>query len=121
MHPATDATRVAVEFLTLWLDPDRTAAAEHIDRVLETPEGPTKDHAVVGLLNLAMLLLLQLAREQGASTYEEITSRARLILAELSIALPETESSRLTAFPIPRQCDQRRGRWRSTARTRTAH
>jgi hypothetical protein len=36
-----------------------------------------------------MLLLLQLAREQGASTYEGINSRARLILAELSIALPE--------------------------------
>jgi hypothetical protein len=89
MHPATDATRIAVEFLTLWLHSDRTAAAEHIDRVLKDPDGPTKDHAVVGLLNLAMLLLLQLAREQGASTYQEINDRASIVLAELSLALPE--------------------------------
>jgi hypothetical protein len=68
-NPATDATRVAIEFLTLWIGPDRQFAAEHIVQVTHDPDGPGSTQAIVGLLNLSMLLALQLAKANGATDY----------------------------------------------------
>jgi hypothetical protein len=36
-NQATAATRVAIEFLMLWMEPNRQSAAEHILRVLDDP------------------------------------------------------------------------------------
>jgi hypothetical protein len=68
-NPATAATRVAIEFLTLWLEQDRQFAAEHIFEVVNDPDGPGTVQAIVGLLNLSMIIELQLAKANGATDY----------------------------------------------------
>jgi hypothetical protein len=64
---ATDATRIAIEFLTLWMEQDRNGAAEHITRVMTDPEGPQTAHVVAGLLNLNMFTIFELAKANGAA------------------------------------------------------
>ena len=86
INPATASTRVAVECLTLWMESDRQAAAEHIARLRHEPDGPGADSIIVGLLNLSMLLVLELANAQGA---EDIAKRAGEYLRNLSAQLPE--------------------------------
>ncbi len=91
MFEATNATRIAIECLTLWMEPGEDArrnAAEHIAKLEHDREGPGPGAAaiIVGLLNLSMLLVLRLAKEQGA---EDIAKRAGEILRELSPQLPE--------------------------------
>ena len=82
----TASTRVAIEFLTVWLEWDRESATEHIYRVLKDPDGPTADMAIVGLLNLSMLLGFEMAKAQGA---EDLQDRVRKYLSNLSAQLPE--------------------------------
>ena len=82
----TASTRVAIEFLTVWLESDREFATEHIYRVLKDPDGPGADMAIVGLLNLSMLLAFEMAKAQGA---EDLQERARKYLSNLSAQLPE--------------------------------
>ena len=82
----TASTRVGIEFLTVWLEGDKQFATEHINRVLKDPDGPGADKAIVGLLNLSMLLALQLAKAQGAENLEEWV---RKYLSNLSATLPE--------------------------------
>jgi hypothetical protein len=89
MKEPTSNTRLAVEFLTLWLERDRAAAAEHIAHVLNDPEEPDAASIIAGLLNLNMLTLLQLAKAQGAKTDEELYDRAGEILRDLAPHLPE--------------------------------
>lgn len=63
---ATDATRIAIEFLTLWMERDRNRAAEHITKVMTDSNGPETAHVVAGLLNLNMFTIFELAKANGA-------------------------------------------------------
>jgi hypothetical protein len=85
-NPATAATRIAVECLTLWMETDRQTAAEHIASLQHDPDGPGADRIIVGLLNLSMLLVFELAHAQGA---DDIRERAGEILRNLSPQLPD--------------------------------
>lgn len=86
----TKATRTAIEFLTLWMEQDRPAAAAHIAKVTNDPDEPEAAYlAVAGQLNLSMVLLYMLAKEQGATTNAEFQSKANEILREFSLGLPE--------------------------------
>ena len=82
----TASTRVGIEFLTVWLEGDKQFATEHIYRVLKDPDGPGADMAIVGLLNLSMLLAFEMAKAQGA---EDLQERVRKYLSDLSAQLPE--------------------------------
>ena len=62
---ATDATRVAIEFLTLWMEDDRLGAAAHITNVLG-PLPVTVANTIAGLLNLNMFTLFGLAKAKDA-------------------------------------------------------
>ena len=86
MNSATAATRVAIEFLTLYLEPDLQHAAAHIRKVLGDPDGPDALSIIAGQCNLGMILVLELAKSQGAADPHE---RAGEILQELSRQLPE--------------------------------
>jgi hypothetical protein len=91
MFEPTSATRVAIEFLTLRLEPGERAqdrAAAHIVEVIHDPHGPGADSVVAGLLNLNMMQLMQLVKERGA-TAETMTQEAGEYLRELSRQLPE--------------------------------
>jgi hypothetical protein len=85
----TGTTRIAVEFLTLWMQSDRKGAAEHIARVRHDPQGPGVDAIITGLLNLNMLTLFKLATAQGATTTESFYETATAILRDMSRMLPE--------------------------------
>ena len=86
MNPATAATRVAIEFLTLFLEPDLQRAADHIKVALDDPDGPDAASIVAGQCGLSRVLILALAKAQGA---EDVRERAGEILRELSQRLPE--------------------------------
>ena len=86
MNSATAATRVAIELLTLFLEPDLERAAAHIRTVLGDPDGPDAVSIIAGQCNLNMILVLELAKAQGAADLQE---RAGEILQELSRQLPE--------------------------------
>ena len=85
-NSATAATRVAIELLTLFLEPDIERAADHIRMALGDPDGPDPVSIIAGQCNLAMILVLELANAQGAADPSE---RAGEILQELSRHLPE--------------------------------
>jgi hypothetical protein len=86
---ATAYTQSAVECLTLWMESDRVGAAMHIARLKYGPDGPDPDCIMVGLLNLGHALLLELAKERGATTAEDAAKKARVILQDLALRLPE--------------------------------
>ena len=92
MFEPTSATRVAIEFLTLWLEPGdeaRRRAAAHIVEVIHSPDGgPGADSVVAGLLNLNMLVLLELVKERGG-TAENMFQKAGDYLRGLSRQIPE--------------------------------
>jgi hypothetical protein len=85
-NSATAATRVAIELLTLFLEPDLERAADHIRTALGDPDGPDPVSIIAGQCNLAMILVLELAKAEGA---EDLRERAGEILQELSRQLPE--------------------------------
>jgi hypothetical protein len=86
MNPATAAIRVAIEFLTLWLEGDRQRAAAHITMALADPDGPDAASIIGGQCYLSMVFIIELAKAQGA---EDLPDRAGEILRELSRQLPE--------------------------------
>ena len=87
--PATAATEVAVESLTLWLE-DRQQAINHIANLELDPSGPAgTTNLIVGLLNLSSWLLVSLAETQGEATDVELQERATNILGKLSRRLIE--------------------------------
>jgi hypothetical protein len=88
MNPGTAATRVAVECLTLWLESDRLNAAKHIAALRADPDGPGPDRIITGLLNLSMILVLELAKERGA-TADDMADKAMEYLRNFSRQLPE--------------------------------
>ena len=90
MLTPTEATKTAVEFLQLWLEPEREAAAAQIAKVMCDPNQPeTATTALAAQLNLSMFLLYMLAQERGATSETEIQNAADRILHELAIRLSE--------------------------------
>jgi hypothetical protein len=89
MNRANAATRVAIEFVTLWMEQDRMSAAAHIVEVLNDPNGPGAPRIIAGQCNLAILLVLMLAEVSGAVTDDDLQAKAREILQELARDLPE--------------------------------
>jgi len=90
MNPGTEATRVAIECLTLWIEPGkaaRVAAAEHIAAIQHNPGGPGPDQIIKGLLNLSMFF--ELVKERGVERQEDYDAKAREVLQNLSPRLPE--------------------------------
>ena len=87
-NPATAATEVAVECLTLWLE-DQQQAINHIANLEVDPSGPGGTTLIVGLLNLSSWLLISLAQTQGAATDVELQEKATTILRKLSQRLTE--------------------------------
>jgi hypothetical protein len=80
-------TRVAIEFLTLWMEPGdeaRRHAVEHITRIALGPDGIGP--VLAGLLNLNTMTLFRLAQTEGA---EDIAESAGDILREWSRQLPD--------------------------------
>jgi hypothetical protein len=86
--PATAATEVAVECLTLWLE-DPQQAINHIANLEVDPSGPGATNLIVGLLNLGSWLLISLAETQGEATDVELQERATNILRKLSQRLTQ--------------------------------
>jgi hypothetical protein len=86
MNSAIAAIRVAIEFLTLWLEDDRQRAAAHIRMALGDPDGPDAASIVAGQCNLSEILIFELAKAQGA---EDVRERAGEILREVSRQFPE--------------------------------
>jgi hypothetical protein len=87
-NPATAATRLAIECVTLWMEPDRQLAAESIAEIQYDPDGPGADTIIVGLLNVSHLLVLMLAKERGAGD-DDLVDKARSILQTMSRELPD--------------------------------
>ena len=88
MALANAYTRTGLECLTLWMESDRLDAADHIARLLEESDGPQAEGIMVGLLSLADILAVKLAKERGATTVEDVAMRAHEILRDLSRSLP---------------------------------
>lgn len=84
-----DSTRLAIEFLNVWMDRDREAAAAHIAGVLDAEDGPSTDFVIAGLLNLSHFLVLERAKAKGATGTEDVERQAREFLSYLSLHLPE--------------------------------
>ena len=84
-------TRLAIEFLTLWMEPGdeaRLHAVQHITRIII--HGPDNIGSIVaGLLDLNMLTLFRLAQAEGAETQDAIAAKAGHILREWSRKLPD--------------------------------
>src|SRR4029450_7932593 len=85
MNPATAATRVAIEFLTLFLEGGRQRAAAHIEMALADPDGPDAASIIGGQCYLSMVLILELAKAQGS---EDLHERTGDILRQFSVATP---------------------------------
>ncbi|WP_037605827.1 hypothetical protein [Streptacidiphilus rugosus] len=83
-----DSTRLAIEFLNVWMDMDRHAAAEHIVEVLHTDDAPDSNLVIAGLLNLGQLMLLEIGKERGARNRDELLAKSREYLSELALNLP---------------------------------
>jgi hypothetical protein len=66
----------------------RQAAAAHIAHLQHGPDGPGANTIIVGLLNLSMLMVMNLAKERGAGA-DDMLQRAGDILRDLSPRLPE--------------------------------
>jgi hypothetical protein len=88
-NPASANARVAVECLTLWLEPDRQRAIDHIAALEADPSGPGPTSLIVGLLNLSSWLALTFASSQGATTDDELREKAGVILREFLRQLSE--------------------------------
>ena len=80
--------RVAVECVTLWLEPDRQSAAKYIAHLRHDPDAPGADTMIAGLVSLSHLLVVMLAKERGAAA-GDLVEKARGILQGLSRGLPE--------------------------------
>ena len=84
-------TRVAIEFLTLWMEPGdeaRLDAVQHMTRIII--HGPDNIGSIVaGLLDLNLLTLFRLAQAEGAETEDAIAAKAGAILREWSRQLPD--------------------------------
>jgi hypothetical protein len=88
-HPETEATRVAIDAATLWLDPDPEAHDNAVKQIARlTDEAGGSDQLIVGLLDLSIVLVTRLAQERDPDA-RDVIERARAILRDLSPKLPE--------------------------------
>jgi len=90
-HLETDNTRVAIECLTLWMEPDdgaRYRAVQHISRLVHDADGPGAVNIISGVLDLSVFLATSLAKECGAGE-EELLRMAGDFLRQLSLKLPD--------------------------------
>ena len=75
------------------MDEDRVGAAISIARLKYglkyAPDGPNEDAIMVGLLNLSHALVLELAKERGATTAEDQEKRVDEVLTDLLLKLPD--------------------------------
>lgn len=89
---SSDSIRRAIELLTLWMDGqgDYNDGGEYVARALLNSDGavaPTNVAEIVsGLLNLAKILAFQIVHDEEMSA-EELSSRARGLLSEISLGL----------------------------------
>jgi hypothetical protein len=87
----TAYTRVAIEFLTLWMEPGdqaRIEAASHIQSIVEAADANIPG-IIADLFNLNTVTLFELAKARGAMTEEVYYQVAGDFLRELSPGLPE--------------------------------
>lgn len=87
----TENTRVAIECLTLWMEPDdeaRYRAVQHISHLVHDADGPGAVNIISGLLDLNMFLMTSLAKECGAGEKDLLTI-AGDFLRDLSLHLPD--------------------------------
>jgi hypothetical protein len=90
-EPTTEATRIAVEFLTLWIQPEAQARAEataYIEQRLSEPGTPPIEEVLAGHLNLARLLLFRCA-VQESNCPDDLFRDVQAILQQMSPSLPE--------------------------------
>jgi len=90
MDEKTVATRYGIECMTLWLEGDdpqqRARNAVHLARLASDVD--ERNRMIPGLLNLALIVLVDLMSERGAVS-EELVPRAREYLQRLATGLPE--------------------------------
>jgi hypothetical protein len=88
--PATDAARIAVECLTLWLEPGPFARAKAVKHItdIRNASAASADEVIAGLLNLSMMPVIDLAIQRGA-TQDDALDRAGDILRDWSPRLPD--------------------------------
>jgi len=85
MDPALAAdTRMAAEFLLIWMERDQETATLFVEAVLGNPNGPGAPHIVAGLLNVGAALVRMLAEARGAVTDDDKRTMAREILRGLT-------------------------------------
>ncbi len=87
----TQATRVAIECLTLWMESGDEAssnAMEHILRI-RTDQGVSEITIIAGLLNLSALAIETLAQERGA-TPAQVRDLMTDILQGWSLDMPDS-------------------------------
>jgi hypothetical protein len=78
------SNRIAVTFLTVWMEKDKLTAADYIDTILNDPNGPGVPSIIAGQLNVGRALVVMLARAQGAETEDEIRLMAGQILQDVA-------------------------------------
>jgi hypothetical protein len=84
MNPATAGTRIAVDFLTVWIEQSPQTAANYVDARLNDPNGPGVYDIIIGQLTLGTLLISMLAQAHGAVTADDINRMAGEILRGLA-------------------------------------
>jgi len=92
-QPTTQATRIAVEFLTLWIQPDAEARAEataYICQRLTEPDALPIEDVLAGHLNLARLLLFRCA-VQESNNPDDLFRDVQAILQQMSPSLPDDD------------------------------
>ena len=90
-EPTTQAARIAVEFLTLWIQPEAEARAEattYIEQRLSEPDAPSYQDVLAGHLELARLLLFRCAVQESACP-DHLFRDVQAILQQMAPKLPE--------------------------------
>jgi hypothetical protein len=82
------ATKVAIELMTLWVDPVmHEEAIKNIGLILQPGGEDPPGRVIAGLLDLNRFILYELATARGATSHAQIVEQAREILQGLSSGL----------------------------------
>ena len=87
----TQATRVAIECLTLWMESGDQASQNAMDHILRirTDQDVSEITIIAGLLNLTALAIKTLAQERGA-TPPQVRDHMGDILQDWSLKMPDS-------------------------------